>query len=207
MCTSSKTKIHILQKGYSYEDDEGKYHAAATCTLVLNKNMKIIVDPGGAWQKSLILEKLKEHKLQPEDIDLVIGTHGHSDHIGNLNLFPNKKQIIGFDIHTGDTFELHDFKNGQVYTLLEAELKVFPTPGHMNHDVSLVVYNSEQYGDVAICGDLFECKDDDGIWQEISENIEVQSKNRNFIANMCDHIVPGHGDIFRNDSKILPSPK
>ena len=198
--STSTTKIHILTKGYSYEDDNGEYHAGATCTLIVNEKMKIIVDPGGSWQKSLILEKLKEHLLKPDDIDVVIGTHGHSDHIGNLNLFPNKKQIVGYDINIGDKFELHDFKNGNAYTLIEGELKVFPTPGHMHHDVSLVVFNSE-HGVVGICGDLFESKDDNEVWQEISENVEVQLKNRKFITNMCDHIVPGHGDMFRNYSK------
>lgn len=194
---SSTTKVHILHTGYSYEDENSEYHAAATCTLVLNEKMKVIVDPCGPWQKSLVIEKLSEHSLKPDDIDIVIGTHGHSDHVGNLNLFPNAKQIVGYDINIGDKYESHDFKSGIPYTLIEGELKVYPTPGHMHHDVSLIVFNSENYGTVGICGDLFEKKDDHGQWQEVSENPETQLKNREFILNICDHIIPGHGDVFK----------
>ena len=36
----------------------------------------------------------RQHELTPCDIDFVIATHGHSDHIGNLNHFPNPTHII-----------------------------------------------------------------------------------------------------------------
>ena len=42
--------------------------------------------------------------LTPAEIDTVVGTHGHSDHIGNLNLFPHATVIVSYDISRGDTF-------------------------------------------------------------------------------------------------------
>eukprot|EP00111_Clytia_hemisphaerica_P006505 TCONS_00018868-protein len=198
------SQIHILKTGYGNEDEKGIYHASATCTLVLNDEMKIIVDPGGAWERKDIIERLLKFGVDCEDIDIVVGTHGHSDHIGNLNLFPKAKQIVGFDINTGDHYETdHDFKSGLSYPLIEGKLEVLPTPGHMHHDVSLIVYDSlnSEHGVVGICGDLFENSEDDGVWQEISENVELQSRNRNVILDLCHHIVPGHGNMFKNPLK------
>ena len=47
---------------------------------------------------------LSDQGLQPHDIKVVIGTHGHSDHIGNLNLFQQAMFIVCYDICSGDTY-------------------------------------------------------------------------------------------------------
>ena len=63
---------------------------------------------------------LKQHSLAPSDISYAIGTHGHSDHIGNLNLFTQAQHIVGYTIHTGDSFYLHPFECGKLNALGEA---------------------------------------------------------------------------------------
>ena len=50
------------------------------------------------------ISALKEHGLEAGNIDYVIGTHGHSDHIGNLNLFPVATFIVCYDICKGDEY-------------------------------------------------------------------------------------------------------
>lgn len=198
---SKKAKIDILQTGYGHTDENGVYHASATCTLVTLDQLVVIVDPGGAWQRSDIESKLSERNLRVDDIDVVVGTHGHSDHIGNLNLFPGAKHLVGFDVNVGDTYEDHDFKAGTPYILLQDRLVILPTPGHMHHDISLVVYGADDLGTVGICGDLFETEEDEGVWQEISECVEIQEKNRKKMLQLCDYIVPGHGPMFKNNLK------
>ena len=47
---------------------------------------------------------LQEQGLTPEDIEIVVATHGHVDHIGNLNMFPNSQMIVGFDIYKHGTY-------------------------------------------------------------------------------------------------------
>ena len=47
---------------------------------------------------------MKERDLSVNDISYVIGTHGHSDHISNINLFPEAIVVVGFDISKGDCF-------------------------------------------------------------------------------------------------------
>lgn len=48
---------------------------------------------------------LKYHQISPEDINYVVCTHSHADHIGNNNLFTNADQhIIGSCIQNRTRF-------------------------------------------------------------------------------------------------------
>lgn len=50
---------------------------------------------------------LAEQNLHPNDISYLICTHGHIDHIGNLNLFKNAKVILDHDVATkADIYEV-----------------------------------------------------------------------------------------------------
>lgn len=197
------TEVIVLQEGYGFTDDSNVYHASATCTLVVAGNFKVIVDTGGAWQKEKILEKLCQNNvIDTSEINVVVGTHGHSDHVGNLNLFPCAKQIVGYDINIGDCYEENDLSKGSAYTLLKNRIEVIATPGHMHHDVSVIVYNANSLGTVGIVGDLFECENDEDVWRSMSEFVEQQEKNRAKILELCDYIVPGHGAMFKNNLKL-----
>lgn len=50
--------------------------------------------------------------MEPDDINFVISTHGHSDHCGNNNLFLKAKHVLGQNISFGTEYQLHDFKDG-----------------------------------------------------------------------------------------------
>jgi len=52
------------------------------CILVRSETSNILIDCGISIKK--IKEKLNEHDLNIEDIDAVLITHGHSDHVKNL---------------------------------------------------------------------------------------------------------------------------
>ena len=191
-----KFKVTILIEGYSYTDRDGQYRATGTSCLITGP-VNVIVDTGGPSDKEKLLQKMKDVDVTPEEIDYVVCTHGHSDHVGNLNLFMNSQQIVGFDINKGDIYFDHDFKGGEVYNIYEDELVVIPTPGHMHNDVSVVVRDVENLGTVGICGDLFECAHDDGTWQELSEWPEKQLENRKMLKGLVDYIIPGHGPMFK----------
>jgi len=47
---------------------------------------------------------LSDRGIRISDITHVVCTHGNSDHVGNLNLFPDALLIVGYDISEGDTY-------------------------------------------------------------------------------------------------------
>eukprot|EP00794_Sanderia_malayensis_P007430 gene7430-8252_t len=193
-------EIKILIDGYSYTNDDGDYRATGTSTLIKG-NINIVVDTGGPWDREKLLKELVSNNLNPEDIDFVVCTHGHSDHVGNLNLFKNAKHIVGFDINYKDVYFEHDFKNGDAYSIYNDTIQVIPTPGHMHSDVSVLVHKVVDLGTVVICGDLFECEYDEDSWKEVSEWPEEQIKQRQKVLAIADYIIPGHGPMFKVNNK------
>lgn len=77
------------------------------------------MDTGGPWDRDFLLMKLKERGLEPGDINFVVGTHGHSDHVGNLSLFPKAIIIVGYDISEGDTYRPNKLAEGHAYSIDE----------------------------------------------------------------------------------------
>lgn len=199
---SNENEVHILFNGYSGVDPRNPdvFIANCTCTLIkaLYRYLNIIVDTMTPWDGPKIIEALKKHSIKPEDISVVVSTHGHSDHTGNNNLFLNAKyHIVGQCIMRKDEFTIH---HPWTPFDLSSSIRVIATEGHTLSCVSVVVENTE-HGTVVICGDLFEKKQDienSKIWKDVgSENEKAQYKNRSIVADMADMIVPGHGEMFK----------
>jgi glyoxylase-like metal-dependent hydrolase (beta-lactamase superfamily II) len=96
--------------------------------LKLEKN--IIIDTSSENNREELINDLKELKLKPEDIDIVILTHNHWDHIGNLNLFKNAKII-----------------NNKNLNQLPEIIKPIKTPGHSTDSLCFL------YKDILFSGD------------------------------------------------------
>jgi phosphoribosyl 1,2-cyclic phosphodiesterase len=60
-------------------------------TLLIGKNKKILIDVGFSYPK--MLKDLQEFDVKPSDIDAILITHTHSDHIGGLSTFVKKNNI------------------------------------------------------------------------------------------------------------------
>ena len=175
-------------------------YANGSSTLVQSGNVNIVVDTLGPWDKDLLVRKLKDHNVTPEDVDIMIGTHLHTDHIGNMNLFTKSLQIVGDQSSQKDLFEFDIFGSQKHFTLAP-NVDLYFTPGHTSNDVSVVVYNVDRLGTVAITGDLFESQldlYDDNVWKEAgSFDCNLQKANREMILQVADFIVPGHGEMFK----------
>lgn len=186
--------VFVLKEGYVKTDEQGSSRADGTITL-LKGHQIIVVDTGGPWDRELLLQRLTGHSLKPTDVTYVVCTHGHSDHVGNLNLFPEATIMVSFDISRGDRYLSHDFRSGHPFQI-DSWVEVFATPGHTGSDTSVLVRGTA-LGTVVVAGDLFEREGDDGSWQELSENPTVQEQNRQKVLQMADVIIPGHGAPFR----------
>nr|CAD7195144.1 unnamed protein product [Timema douglasi]CAD7396707.1 unnamed protein product [Timema poppensis] len=153
-----------------------------------------------AWDRDRVVEGLTREGLTCDNVDFVVSTHGHSDHIGNNNLFLKAKHIVGFSVSFQDQYFIHPFETSEPY-IIDDGVVVIPTPGHTLDHVSVLVRTSD-LGTVVVAGDLFEKVEDledPSLWRLVagSDNQEEQEKNRNKILLLADWIVPGHGPIFK----------
>lgn len=189
----------VLCNGYSKLDAEGSMVANCTCTLVKGPK-NIIVDTMTPWDGQVVLEGLQRNGLHPDDIDFVVSTHGHADHLGNNNLFLKATHIVGFTIFHKDKFYLHPFETETPYSIDGDKVEVLPTPGHTLDSVTVKV-RTASLGMVYIVGDLFEREEDiedSDLWTSAgSDNQDLQSANRIKIIEIADHIIPGHGPMFK----------
>ena len=157
-------EVTVLFEGYSRVEEGGRVmRANCTCTLVRGEGVTAIVDTRTAWDGEEISEALKRMGLECDDVDVVVCTHGHSDHIGCNYLFKKvrkyhahaleialyttwpydiqAKQIVGQSISVRDCYEMHDFDGDGAYNLdgEKGRLRVIATPGHTLDSVSLIV--------------------------------------------------------------------
>lgn len=180
--------------------EDGYCRAWGSVTLVLGEK-KLLVDTGLPGQKELIVKSLANLGVAPEEIDYVVLTHGHTDHIGNNNLFEKAVFIQDNDICQTDSYQFHDFSKAQL--LLFEGVQVIGTPGHTDHDLSVLVCTN--HGVYAITGDIFEKEEDlqnPALWQPWSKQPLQQEKQRTRLLAMADFIVPGHGPYFRSPNTV-----
>ena len=191
------TEIKILIEGYDREEDEGEF-ASCTVTLIKEKDLNVIVDPG--MDRKRLLESLEKENLSPNDIDYIILTHYHLDHVLLAGIFENAKVLDNTDTWSFDgKIEEHEGK------VPRTNIEIIKTPGHDMFHCSVLV-DTEEYGKVAIVGDVFwwsdgeEQKTDKKSLMEHKDpymkNRDELMKSRKLILEKADYIIPGHGKMF-----------
>ncbi len=136
------------------------------------------------------------------DLDRVVLTHGHGDHVGELDAV-----LDAFDAdlyaHRGWERRTHAVADGDSVRMGDAEYDVVYTPGHADDHVSLVGERALFSGDVVVYNDgAF----DDGSFGRT--DMAGQSRERliesvrELIARTPDSVealYAGHGDAFEGD--------
>lgn len=84
--------IDILLAGMSANTDQTRL-GLATIALVRGQN-NILVDVGHCGRRQMLEEALANHRLAPDDIQMVVLTHAHWDHAQNVDMFPNAEFLI-----------------------------------------------------------------------------------------------------------------
>ncbi|XP_022647845.1 metallo-beta-lactamase domain-containing protein 1-like [Varroa destructor] len=193
-------KVEVLFDGFSRMEAEGSsvMYANCSCSLVIGEDVKIIVDTMTPWDGPRLLNALAKRGITPDEITHAVATHGHSDHIGNLNHFLKAKHIIGTSMNYGEIY--YDVLQNGTSLKLARGIEVVPTPGHTASCVTVIALGTEK-GTIAITGDLFETRQDvfdPHIWehQAGSENPVQQAQNRQKVLRIANYIIPGHGPMF-----------
>lgn len=160
------TEIDLILEGWSVNLDQGN---AAFCgvTLVRGRSKTILVDVAHVGRRAPLLDKLAAIGMSPADIDTVVLTHSHWDHILNADVFKNAEFLLHpLEIEYAKTPHPNDWATpGYTWSILERcnirevregdqideGVSIIQTPGHTRGSISVVVDQPD--GSVVICGD------------------------------------------------------
>jgi glyoxylase-like metal-dependent hydrolase (beta-lactamase superfamily II) len=188
--------VEVIKPGILVRNDLGMIlHATSTVTLISSDKHNIIVDTSITGEGEKILQGLSAHGLSQDDIDLVINTHLHGDHMGNNGLF-RKAKFLAHEKELPARIKNVIVIEGD-YQLSE-NIKIIETPGHTYGSVSVVVKVSEKSKIYVVAGDALPIKDNYLKWVPpgINFNPKIALASMRKIVDLADFIIPGHDDMF-----------
>ena len=192
--------------------------------ILLQGERPILVDSGFIDGIDRTLSGLVEMETQPEDLQLVVNTHYHSDHVGGNHIFQERydvdiaahrwdaRLINRRDRHACSAAWLRQpiepytvdtaLSDGDKLSTGSLEFEVLHTPGHTLGHISL--YEPER--EFLICGDLLH--DDDIGWlnpfREGSVSLELAYESlRRVEKRSVKWACSGHGPPMHNPERAM----
>ena len=204
MIEGIRSNLHVF-----YSPNQG-----SNAYILIGKKIALI-DTSATANAGQILSGLKSLGIAPENIDLILFTHGHADHFGCAGLFPKaeKRMHLADAEHlavkdTSFTFsealgeksipriDSH-FKENELIELKPFSLKVLSTPGHTPgsacfHDEKQGLLFS---GDTLFRGSCGRTDLPGGSDSKLIESLEILSKLQ------YSALLPGHGLVLKENQK------
>ena len=191
--------------------------AANNCnTYVIDHSKRILIDPGHVQHFHHVEQGLRELNLGLKDIDVVLCTHAHPDHIEGVGLL--KRAGARFGMHQADwdmlqamlphvgmssQIDLDNFQpdfflqNGEL-KIGEIELQVLNTPGHSPGSLCFYwpLHKVLVSGDLVFKDGVGRTDLPKGDGRLLKESIEQVA------ALSIDHLLPGHGDAVSGRPEV-----
>jgi len=193
-------EINVLLVG-RHDKIQGGTNAGSSVVLIKTDNKVILVDTGSFGDRKRLVETLKNEKIKPDDVDIVLVTHTHLDHTANLDLF-KKAEIITKHSPQSVGVMFHGFDNDIAHINVDnlevvKGVRTILTPGHIEAHISVVVETDK--GTYVICGDAIQTENqlDTNCKPEKAWNFDEFAKSRKRILEIADYVVPGHGDVIK----------
>ena len=190
-------------------------HAANNCnTYLIDGEKRVLVDPGHNHLLSHVRENLSRLGLSFQDIDLVLITHGHPDHMEGIRAFRDSGALIAISRAELDFIKetapqygegLGISVSGFDFLLREGDLRignltfqVIPTPGHSPGSVCLYWPGRKAIftGDVVFYQGVGRTDLPAGNGRQLKESIKRIS------ALDVEYLLPGHGDIISGRANV-----
>jgi N-acyl homoserine lactone hydrolase len=210
-------RIDVVLDGFGINTDAGRI---AMCEVILIEGtsatgspVRILVDPAHAGRRTYLTDALAARGLAPSDIDMVVLTHGHWDHVQNVDVFahapvylhPDERRYCGqphpndwaTPAWTGDILE-----RMQVHEIAEGDeiipgVGIVDLPGHSAGSIGITVQNER--GLSLVAGDALHyastalTRQPPLVFWDAGEALASIDR----AVGMADVIYPGHDQPFR----------
>ena len=185
MGQTGQASVRIVREGH-FRWNEKYVESDVTCTTtyIEDGGKRIIVDTPNAGEEEDFLRALGEADIDPAEIDIVVVTHHHPDHVGCLHLFPNAEYV---GAHTRWRGAVHRYWKEEALALTD-DVYVLKTPGHTDDSCSVIANTAD--GVVAAVGDMWWSLSDPKLL--VVSDAEALKTNRARIVALADKIIPGH---------------
>jgi len=186
--------VEVVCEGYLRRENNVLLEAHSTSSLILGGPHKILVDTSTPRLRDRLLSGLGSLDLGPQDIDMVVCTHLHPDHVGNNDLFPGAVKLAR--VEEGPEPSYHKVRSD---VEIVPGVRLFHTPGHTRGSMS--VWVDTPAGRCVIAGDAIPLKENFERWTPplINYDEDAALKSMRRIAYLADRIIPGHGAAFAVD--------
>jgi glyoxylase-like metal-dependent hydrolase (beta-lactamase superfamily II) len=191
------------------------------CSIVLIKgDKKILFDTGSYGVRGLLLERLGQVECAPEDVDMVIVSHCHWDHMVNMSLFPRAEYVISKkewdyifshqsrgDIHVAREVTEGLSRSGRLNLIekedeIEEGIKVLHAPGHTPGLVAILLNTPD--GKFLLASDAIKNRAEYFSGEfEITMDRKVSEETLSRLGGLSDFIIPGHETPFTPDGTLI----
>ncbi|NJE26620.1 MBL fold metallo-hydrolase [Thermococcus sp. MV5] len=183
----------------------------ANVYIIVRDNKLITIDTGLPEEYEKIIRYIDGLGRVPEEVELIIATHAHYDHVGALKAL---KEATGANVAahkdevpylTGERTFIREAEPVNVEVVLNdgdvvEGLKVIHLPGHTPGSICLLDLKTR----ALFVGDLL--YEQDGRLEEVPHHYSLDPmKNREAIRKLLDvdfvHLLPSHGQPVLNEGK------
>ena len=189
------TVLDILAVGTLNRSESGEIlEAHSTSTLIRSGDSLIVVDTSSKHMRPALKGSFRELGIFTKDVDTVVITHWHEDHMDNLDMFPNA-EIYAWDGPASESnFRNLNIVNDEVK--LCDDVTLVHTPGHTMDSISVFVEGDDRR--YAVVGDAIPLEDNyrQMVPPRLNVDPALAMKSIKSIAGFADVIVPGHGFPF-----------
>ncbi|NOQ56039.1 MAG: MBL fold metallo-hydrolase, partial [Nanohaloarchaea archaeon] len=179
---------------------------------------KVLIDAGLGFHKKILEKALTSLNITPDDIERVIFTHAHYDHVGGASSFKKAKIAIHTDdaeiMETGDNNKSCAFAFGKKLTKTKIDLKLIDSDIIRIDDIALKVIHTPGHTDGSIC--LYDKNKKilftgDTIFLNAIGRTDLPGSDGKKMAESLHRlkdihittILPGHGKIIETDAENM----
>lgn len=174
--------IYLVKPGKVIYDEVSVQYASSSVVLIDDGKL-ILVDTALSEDWPLLLEGIRRAGFHPSEVEMVVNTHLHPDHMGCNDKFEAEHYAHPLEIErTGVDGYL------PCPSKLSARVRVMETPGHVEGHLSVL------FEGVVVAGDAIPTRKhhEEGIIPRIHTNAEKARESMRRIAEVAEVIIPGH---------------